>query len=46
MRCVAIPNPHFPPGDAVEEADAAVGAVAELTPDVIAGAARGETSAG
>jgi len=46
MRCIAIPNPHFPPGDAVAEADAAVGAVAELTPEVVAGAARDETSAG
>jgi HAD superfamily hydrolase (TIGR01509 family) len=32
MACVAIPNAQFPPGDAVAEADAVVGAVAELTP--------------
>jgi HAD superfamily hydrolase (TIGR01509 family) len=32
MMCVAVPNPHFPPGDAVREADALVGAVAELSP--------------
>ena len=35
MRCVAIPNPHFPPGDAVAEADAVVGSLAELTPEVL-----------
>ncbi len=32
MMCVALPNLHFPPGDAVREADALVGAVAELSP--------------
>ena len=32
MMCVAVPNPHFPPGDAVREADAVVGGVAELSP--------------
>ena len=37
MRCIAIPNSHFPPGEAVAEADAAVSAVAELTAGVIAG---------
>jgi HAD superfamily hydrolase (TIGR01509 family) len=35
MRCVAIPNAHFPPGDAVAEADAAVGSLAELTREVL-----------
>jgi HAD superfamily hydrolase (TIGR01509 family) len=35
MRCVAIPNAHFPPGDAVAEADAVVGSLAELTPEVL-----------
>jgi len=33
MRCVAIPNSRFPPGDAVAEADAVVGAVAGLGPE-------------
>jgi HAD superfamily hydrolase (TIGR01509 family) len=31
MRCVAIPNPHFPPGDAVAEADLVLTSLAELT---------------
>ena len=35
MRCVAIPNAHFPPGDAVAEADAVVGSLAELTSEVV-----------
>ena len=35
MRCVAIPNAHFPPGDAVAEADALVASLAELTPQVL-----------
>jgi HAD superfamily hydrolase (TIGR01509 family) len=38
MRCVAIPNPHFPPGDAVAEADAVVGSLAELTTEVLSAA--------
>ena len=33
MRCVAIPNSRFPPGDAVGEADAVLGAVAGLGPE-------------
>jgi len=37
MRCVAIPNAHFPPGDAVAEADAVVGSLDELTRDVLVG---------
>jgi HAD superfamily hydrolase (TIGR01509 family) len=37
MRCVAIPNAHFPPGDAVADADAAVASLAELTPEVLVG---------
>jgi HAD superfamily hydrolase (TIGR01509 family) len=37
MRCVAIPNAHFPPGDAVAEADAIVGSLADLTPEVLVG---------
>ena len=36
MRCVAIPNAHFPPGDAVVEADAVVGSLDELTREVLA----------
>jgi len=35
MRCVAIPNAHYPPGDAVEEADAIVGSLDELTVEVL-----------
>jgi len=35
MRCVAIPNAHFPPGDAVAEADAVVRSLDELTPEVL-----------
>lgn len=37
MRCIAVPNSHFPPGDAVADADAVVGSVAELTAAVISG---------
>jgi HAD superfamily hydrolase (TIGR01509 family) len=33
MRCVAIPNPRFPPGDALNEADLVLGSLAELTPE-------------
>jgi HAD superfamily hydrolase (TIGR01509 family) len=35
MRCVALPNAHFPPGDAVAEADAVVASLAQLTPAVV-----------
>ena len=35
MRCIAIPNPHFPPGEAVEEADLVLGSLGELTPAAI-----------
>ncbi len=35
MRCVAIPNAHFPPGEATAEADVVVASVAELGPDVV-----------
>jgi HAD superfamily hydrolase (TIGR01509 family) len=31
MLCVAVPNAHFPPGEAVGEADSLVGTVAELS---------------
>jgi HAD superfamily hydrolase (TIGR01509 family) len=37
MRCVAIPNAHFPPGEVVAEADAVVSSLAELTPEVLVG---------
>ena len=36
MRCVAVPNAHFPPGDAVAEADLVLGSLAELTPESLA----------
>jgi HAD superfamily hydrolase (TIGR01509 family) len=35
MRCVAIPNAHFPPGEATAEADVAVASLAELRPDIL-----------
>ena len=36
MRTIAIPNPHFPPGDdALAEADVVIGSLAELTPQVV-----------
>jgi len=34
-RCVAIPNAHFPPGEATAEADAVLASLAELRPDVL-----------
>lgn len=38
MRTIAIPNQRFPPGeDALGEADVALDAIAELTPEVVAG---------
>jgi beta-phosphoglucomutase-like phosphatase (HAD superfamily) len=40
MGCVAIPNLHFPPGDAVAEADAVVASVGELGPETIRAVAR------
>jgi HAD superfamily hydrolase (TIGR01509 family) len=36
MTCVAIPNPHFPPGDALAEADLVLGSLNELTPRLLA----------
>ena len=30
MACIAIPNAHFPPGDALAEADLVLGSLAEL----------------
>ena len=35
MRCVAIPNAHYPPGDAVAEADVVAGSLDELTADTL-----------
>jgi HAD superfamily hydrolase (TIGR01509 family) len=35
MRCIAIPNAHYPPGVAQDDADAVVGSLRELTADVI-----------
>jgi HAD superfamily hydrolase (TIGR01509 family) len=35
MACVAIPNPRFPPGDAVAEADVVLGSLGELTPALV-----------
>jgi HAD superfamily hydrolase (TIGR01509 family) len=35
MRCIAIPNAHYPPGAAVAEADAVVDSLSELTPEVL-----------
>ena len=35
MRVIAIPNPHFPPGDAIQEADAVIGSLDELTPALV-----------
>jgi HAD superfamily hydrolase (TIGR01509 family) len=32
MACIAIPNAHFPPGDALAEADLVLGSLAELDP--------------
>jgi HAD superfamily hydrolase (TIGR01509 family) len=35
MRVVAVPNPHFPPGDALAEADVVLEAIASLAPAMI-----------
>jgi HAD superfamily hydrolase (TIGR01509 family) len=35
MACIAIPNPHFPPGDAVAEADLVLGSLGELEPATV-----------
>jgi HAD superfamily hydrolase (TIGR01509 family) len=36
MRVIAIPNPHYPPpDDALEQADAVLDSLWELTPDVV-----------
>ena len=35
MACIAIPNAHYSPGDAVGEADAVLDSIAELTPEVV-----------
>jgi HAD superfamily hydrolase (TIGR01509 family) len=40
LRVVAIPNPHYPPGeDVLPDADVVLGSVGELTPGVISGLA-------
>jgi HAD superfamily hydrolase (TIGR01509 family) len=36
MRCVAIPNLHFPPGDALAEADVVLGSLQHLTAESLA----------
>ncbi len=36
MAVIAIPNPHFPPGEeALAEADLVLDSLAELTPDAV-----------
>jgi HAD superfamily hydrolase (TIGR01509 family) len=35
MRVIAIPNPHFPPGEALREADAVAKSLDELTPELV-----------
>ena len=35
MACIAIPNAHYSPGDAVGEADAVLDSIAELTPAAV-----------
>ena len=35
MTCIAIPNAHFPPGEAAAEADLLLAGLDELTPDVV-----------
>jgi HAD superfamily hydrolase (TIGR01509 family) len=35
MVCIAIPNPQFPPGEAVREADRLLGSIDELTVDTL-----------
>ncbi len=38
MRVLAVPNPHFPPGDsALADADLILGSIAELTHEVVEG---------
>jgi HAD superfamily hydrolase (TIGR01509 family) len=38
MRVLAVPNPHFPPDDeALRQADVVLGAVSELTPELVLG---------
>jgi len=39
MRVVAIPNPAYPPGEALAEADVVLVSLAELTPDTVEGSA-------
>ncbi len=44
MTCIAIPNPAFPPGEAVEEADLVLGSLDGLTPDLVADPTAGPAS--
>jgi HAD superfamily hydrolase (TIGR01509 family) len=39
MTCIAIPNAHFPPGEAAAEADVLLGGLDELTPAAVTRAA-------
>jgi HAD superfamily hydrolase (TIGR01509 family) len=47
MRVIAIPNPHYPPGEeALASADVTVLSLAELTPAIVAGADNGAGAGG
>jgi HAD superfamily hydrolase (TIGR01549 family) len=35
MRVLAVPNPHFPPGDALAEADVVLAGISSLTPAIV-----------
>jgi HAD superfamily hydrolase (TIGR01509 family) len=37
MRCVAIPNEHYPPGEVEGDADAVVASLGALTPQLVRG---------
>ena len=39
MGCIAIPNLHFPPGEAAAGADVLLGSIAELTAETVSLAA-------
>jgi HAD superfamily hydrolase (TIGR01509 family) len=36
MRCIAIPNMHYPPGEALRDADEVVASLRDLTPELLA----------
>jgi hypothetical protein len=43
MRVVAVPNPHFPPGEeALAAADVVLDSIRELTPEVVDPDAQGD----